>query len=302
MTRDGMALFLERLGHRVTLSRTCYWYDLRPRFFLAFPHTAQASPGAGELDRVFAASGALGLRYVAPLDAAGRLSWALVVDDRAYDLDRLTANTRSKVRRGLKRCEVLPVAPAFVRHHGRRANDDTLARLRFEQDYYPWDRYWDAVAATGDAEVWAALCDGQVAAFLVVVIVEGCAEILVARSRTDLLTHYPNNALLFQVVHDLIRRDDVDRVLFGLESLDMVSGVDAFKESMGFSRLPIRQRIVFRPLTERLLRMPFVSRTARALARRRPGSEFWRKVEGVLIFHGSLRDTREAREGASWTS
>jgi hypothetical protein len=38
---------------------------------------------------------------------------------------------------------------------------------------------------------------------------------------------------------------------------------------------------------------------AGAMARRRSESEFWRKVQGVLIFHESLE---EAREESTWTS
>jgi len=299
MKRDDMAAFLERLGHRVVAGPSCHWYDMRPRFYLAFPHSVPVAPPADELRAVFAATRAIGLRHVAPVDGPGRASYALMVDDRAYDLDQLSGNTRSKIRRGLKHCEIRRVDASFVRARGRAANDETLVRLRFEKDYYPWDRYWDAIAATPEVEVWGALREGDLAAYIVVVPVEGCAEILVARSKTEELRHYPNNALVFTAVRDLIRRDDVDRVLFGLESLDMVEGVDQFKESMGFRRVPIRQRIQFSPTADRLLRLPMVKSIAASFARRRPDSEFWRKVQGLLTFHES---PARAREESTWTS
>jgi hypothetical protein len=285
MNRDAMAGFLERLGHKVTVGPSSYWYDQRRHFGLAFPHAHPVAPPPDELRGIFRTSRAVGLRYVAPLDAPGHLSYAFAVDDPAYDFGHLSANTRSKVRRGLKNCEVRRLDPGFVRAHGRAANDDTVARLRWERDFYDWDRYWDAAAATPDIEVWGALQGSELLSFIVAPVVDRCPEILVARSRTEALRLYPNNALVFSAVQALVRRDDIDRVYFGLESLDLVSGVDQFKESMGFRRLPVRQRIVFSPVAERLLGVPLVRRAALAVAQRWPEREFWRKVQGMLAFH-----------------
>jgi hypothetical protein len=74
--------------------------------------------------------------------------------------------------------------------------------------------------------------------------------------------------------------------------------VDSFKESMGFARRPIRQRIVLHPLAERIARAPATGLIARALARRPRAGTFWRKLEGVLVFHGTL----QARSGPEQTA
>jgi hypothetical protein len=155
------------------------------------------------------------------------------------------------------------------------------------------------VAVTPDVEVWGALQGREILSFIVAPIVDRCPEILVARSRTEALRLYPNNALIFAAVQAFILREEIDRVYFGLESLDLVSGVDQFKESMGFRRLPIRQRIVFSPTAERLLHLPFVRRTALSMAQRWSDREFWRKVQGMLVFHDG---STEAREERSWIS
>jgi hypothetical protein len=287
--RDAVATFLERIGHRVVRSESCCWYQQGWRFFAAFPHSRPISPDPVELRRVFSATRCFGVRYVSRPDDRGRPSYALVLDNPAYGLDSLSANSRSKVRRGLKECQVRRLDPAFVRIHGRAANEDTLRRIRFARDVYDWDRYWDAVAGTPDVEVWGALRDNQLLAYLVAVLVDGCAELLIARSSNDGLRYYPNNALLFTVCRDLLRRSDIDEIVFGLESMEPVVGVDSFKESMGFARRSIQQRIVFHPLVERIARTRVTGRIARALARRPRASTFWRKLEGVLVVHGSLQ-------------
>lgn len=301
MNRDGMAAFVERLGHHVVRTESCYWYNLWPRFLLAFPHSRPVSPGPEELRQVFATARCMGVRFLSPLDADGRRSYTLTLDNRLYDLDCLSANTRSKVRRGLKQCDIRRIEPAFVRGHGQRANSDSLRRMRFRKDPYDWDRYWDAVDATTDVEVWGALREKQLLAYLVVVTVEGCAEIPVERSRNDGLPYYPNNALVFAVSKELIRRPEVESILFGLESLESVAGVDQFKDSMGYRRCPIRQRILFHPVLEWAANRSLFQQAVRRMARRQSQNEFWRKLEGLLMFHRSANHTLGTVEEASWS-
>ena len=299
VSRVAMGGFFERLGHRVIHEESCSWYDAGRRFFIAFPHLRPVSPDREELKRVFGATRAVALRFVSTPGAPGRASYALVLEDRAYGLEQLSGNTRSKVRRGLKQFEIRRIDADFARAHGQTANTDTLRRMRFQRDVYEWDRYWDAIAGTDAVEVWGALRGDELSAYLVIARVEEFAEILVSRSRDNALRHYPNNALLFAASRDLLDRPDVDRILFGLESLETVSGVDQFKESMGFLRLPIGQQIVFHPYVAGMARSSLVGHAVRTLARRRPHVELWRKLEGLLIFNGSLADTRGAQETAS---
>lgn len=300
MNRTRFGTFLERLGHRVVASDNCIWYDLQPRFLMAVPHPKAIAPDPAELSRVFRATRAMGVRFLAD-GGPGRSSFAFMLDDPAYDVEHLSANTRSKVRRGLKNCTVERIDAAYARAHAQAANTDALTRMRFEKDLYPWDHYWDAVAAVPEMEVWGAMREGDLLAYLVVAPVEGCAEFLVARSQTEGLRFYPNNALIFAAAQDYLRRPEIHRILFGMEAMESVDGVDQFKESMGFARQPITQRIVFHPLLDRLLRRTVVTRVLRGIARRR-GGEFWRKVDGVLSLYSLQRGQDSRKEASSWIS
>lgn len=283
MSAEGMAKFFEALGHRVIRTPSTYWYDVYRRFYLGFPHHRLLDLPDEELSQVFRRLPA-GVRYFAPPSAPGRASYALVMRDRGYDLDRLSANTRSKVRRGLARCQVERLTPAFVQAHGREINDDTLRRTRM-QERYPWDVYWDAAAQSDCVEVWGAKIEGALAAYLVAVRADRGCELLIARSHSETLKYYPNNALLFTVVRDMLARPDVDEVFFGVESLDAAAeGTELFKLSMGFAKSPIRQRIVLHPLLRPALRNSLVVRALAAMAQRRPDNELWRKLHGLAVF------------------
>jgi hypothetical protein len=102
----------------------------------------------------------LGVRFSAPLEGPGKLSYQIVCDDRAYALEKLSANTRSKVRRGLRRCTVRPLAMTDIAAQGRVPDRDTLERQgrswRWSGDE-GWARYWRAAAATPGMEGWGRL-------------------------------------------------------------------------------------------------------------------------------------------------
>ncbi len=280
MNPTHMAEFLERLGHRVMTTPSACWYDVRSRFYLSFPHHRLIDPAPSELAAVFRRL-PLGVRYFTPARGDGAASYALVCARRDYDLSALSANTRSKTRRGLARCTVERLDPSWVAAHGRAVSEDTLRRIHL-RDPYPWDVYWRAAAQSTCVEVWGALVDGQLAAYLVGVLADRCCELLVARSSSEMLKVYPNNALLYTVVRDMLGRPDVDQIFFGVESLEDYDGIDAFKLSMGFAKSPIRQRVVLHPLLRPVLQSGLMRRVLAGLAERRPKDERWRKLRGIV--------------------
>lgn len=284
---EPFAHFLASTGHRVLRGAGAYWYDASPAFFLSLPSHRQLRPAADELREVMRNQPCAGLRFPAPLDGPGKLSYQIVCDTRGYNIESLGANARSKVRRGLRRCEVVPVAFATIGAHGRAADRDTVARqgraVRLEGP--AWQRFWDAAAATPGMEGWAAYVGEEMAAFLVSVQFDDSVEFLLARSRSDRLDAYPNNALIFQVASEMLGKRGLRQITFGLESLEPVGPLDQFKFGMGFRAAPLRQRVVFHPLLRTLLQ-PRALRTLvchYAVAR---GGEavFWRKALGLVRF------------------
>jgi hypothetical protein len=279
--------FLRAIGHHVVPTASAYWYDASRFFFLSAPHHRTYDPTDDELRPVLRCLPCLGIRFAAPVQGKGKMSYQIVCDNRAYGLDALSANVRSKVRRGLRRCEIKPVPFATIATAGRRAHQDTLARQGRDGVMMGarWDRFWVAAAATAGMEGWGAWVGDSLAAFLVSVTFEDSVEFLLARSCSDELSAYPNNALLFSVTEEMLVRRGVAEITFGLESLEPVDALDQFKFSMGFHPRALRQRIVFHPLVKALVRQAPI----RALFRRwtdRRGSEavFWRKAAGLLRF------------------
>lgn len=287
MDAAAYARFLEALGHRVVRVGDVAWYDVGRRFFMSAPPNFLVAPTAGEVAEVFRVTGAVGLRYAAPLSAPGKLSYQIVLDDPGYGLESLSANNRSKVRRGIKRCRIEAVPLATIAEQGKRAHADTVGRQGRDGvlDGGRWERFFAVAAATDGFEGWGAYVDGELAAFLITVVFEDSVEFLLARSRSDMLTAYPNNALIFSVAEEMLTRRHLREITFGLESLEPVGPLDQFKFGMGFSQRPLRQRVVFHPLLRAALHSTAVRRPLLWWADRRGADAvFWRKVSGLLRF------------------
>lgn len=287
ISTDGYVRFLELAGHRVVSCGQMRWYDAGGRFFMAAPPHRRYEPTEEEIQGAFHGLQCVGVRFAAPLSGPGKLSYQLTCDNADYGLEALSSNTRSKVRRGLRRCRIEPVDLDVLREAGKRAHQDTVGRQGREGALAGerWDRFFRAAAASPGFEGWGAWVEDDLAAFLVTVTFDDGVEFLLARSGNDTLGAYPNNALIFTLTEEMLVRRRVAQITFGLESLEPVGPLDQFKFSMGYDARPLRQRIVFHPLLRSVLRHDRVRRLAQGWAHRR-GEEtvFWRKAEGILRF------------------
>ena len=167
----------------------------------------------------------LGVRFFAPPAGPGGASYALTCDDRAYDLGRLSANTRSKTRRGLARCTVERLEPACVRAHGREVHEDTCSGIGVARSVSLGHLLESRRAVRRASRCGAPWSTAALVAYLVA----GAGRSLLRDpggplASSPLLRFYPNNALLYTVVRDMFGRADIDRVFFGVESLEGSTG------------------------------------------------------------------------------
>jgi hypothetical protein len=280
------AEFLRGIGHRIVAGPSVRWFDASRLFFLSAPPHRLYAPTADDLRVAFRQLPCLGVRFASAVEGPGKPSYQIVCTATDYGLERLSGNTRSKVRRGLKRCRVDSLAFSELAARGQRAHEDTVARQGREGvlSGAGWTSFCAAAGGSPGFEAWGAWCGDDLAAFLVTVTFEDTVEFLLARSRSDTLGAYPNNALLFAVMEEMLVHRHVPQITFGLESLEPVAPLDEFKFSMGFCKRPLRQRVVFHPALRALLRHASVRAALRRWSERHGQSSTWRKAAGLLRF------------------
>ena len=286
MNADVFAEWLQRQGHRVERSATSYWYDAGPRILQSFPFHWVIEPSEEELQQLLRSCKALGLRYSAKSASHwGRVSYQSAIS-APYGLSRLTANARSCVKRGLRRCQIERIEFERLAEEGWGLQRDTLERQHRSGSVSEaqWRTLCLAARDLDGFEAWAALVDGRLAASILAARVEDTAYFLYPQSHRAYFKFHVNNALVYTLTTDLLSRPTIRTVFYGLESLDAPPSVDEFKFRMGYTAHPIRQRVVFHPWFAPLCNR-FSHSLVRTLHRHVPENVKVAKAEGLLRFH-----------------
>jgi len=287
MNAEIFAEWLRRQGHHIVRTASSFWYDPGPRIYEAFPFHWIIQPSEQELHELLSRERAVGLRYSTPLDTAnGQVSYHVVFDSGPYNLQMLSANARSKVRRGLKRCQVEHISIERLAQEGWRLQHDTLERQgrsrSMSQD--KWQRICLAAKDLPGFEAWGAIVQGDLAATILTACIDDTCCVLHAQSHRQYFGSYVNNAVSYTMSHEMLSRPAVRMVLYSQHSLDAPASVDEFKFRMGYTAKPVRQRMVF----HRWL-APAFNRASHAVLKQPlrwyPDYPTLSKAEGMLRFY-----------------
>lgn len=245
---NPMGEFFERLGHRIVQSKNAWWYEVQPRVLLSFPYYKLVEPQEEEIAALMREHKLRAIRYPTTLNSFGFVSTLAVNTNQDYDLNCQHQKARNQTRRGLENCVVEKVDFAYLIEKGLPLNQDTAKRQGRESQYADpayWREYCEAAEATPGVSAWAALVDGQLAAFLVAIEIDDWVEWVVNHSLSALRNKYPNNALVFQAAQHFFQKKGCKGICYGLGSLEPTLHLDHFKGRMGWVLKPIKQRLVF---------------------------------------------------------
>ncbi|MBI5506723.1 MAG: GNAT family N-acetyltransferase [Deltaproteobacteria bacterium] len=286
MDAATLAAFYGKFGLRVVRSASAWWVEAGPRFLLAVPSHHAIHVPDDEARELFRRERVAGLRYMCDESDIGKKSFQLSCSDAGYSIEKLSANTRSKVRRGLSRNELRRIGGAELLEVGQGAFMETMRRQNraSASTLETWKRMLRAADSEPAIEIWSAWHEGEFASYLITIRIDDVCEFFQARSRNELLKHYPNNALIFHVTEEMLVRRGIREITFGIESPEDVEDLDAFKLALGYEKKPIRQRVLFHPLLRAALGVPPLRRLLH-IAGARPGANVkWRKASGLVRF------------------
>lgn len=287
MNAETFAEWLRRQRHRVLRTESSWWYDARPRVYQAFPYSWVIRPQPEEVASVLRRNAAIALRYSTPLDEPeGRVSYHIVCEDHDYDLKSLERRSRQNVRTGLENCLVERVPLERLAEEGWALEVDTCLRQGrvAAMTERAWRQRYLAAAQLPGFEAWGALVGGRLAASILVARMDDCFEMLSQQCLTEFARSRVNNALVFVVTRELMKRPGTRFLFYTLQSLDAPPSVDEFKLRMAYAAKPLRQRVAIHPWLAPLVG-PGVHGMIRLLQRRRPESPFLAKAEGLIRFH-----------------
>jgi hypothetical protein len=274
--------FYQSIGRQVQESESCWWYNAYGQrlLYFSFPPHRLIEPVGEELQQVFTKLPAISaVRFMSPATNGNGNSYRWVCRG-PYTLDSLSANNRSKVRRGLRHCRIGPLSFAELDEQGQTAQHDTLRRFGKRITSY------DASQLKSEAhsyQAWGAWIGTELASFVITQQVDDWIHIQVNRSVNEYLRFYPNNALIFTITSSMLNHPGINAVSYGWESLHPIDSLDRFKLSLGFVQEPVEQRVVLSPLLRGLWN-PASRLGLRLLESTIPSNRMVRKVTGFARF------------------
>lgn len=291
MSIDGYTGFLTAMGHDVIEVSGTRWFNAHPYLYTSLPFDAQLNPEDIDWKAVFAGR-CLAVR-IPVINGWGRESYRIVADDPLYSLASLSGKARNQTKRGLEQCEAKPICLRELASIGLRLDRDTRLRqkrIANENTDRQWIKYCMAADRAEGAHAWGALIGGELAALLIAFTMGRCSHILIVRSALAGLKNYPNNALMFSYIREMLGSGKVDEISIGFESIQMgMDALDHFKMGMGFRKKPVNQYVRFSPLVEIFLKGPG-SMIARKIAGTLARSENGKKIQGLLRWYSEQMD------------
>ncbi len=280
MSPNEITAFFETRRHRVFKTQSCWWYNEyhQRRILQSFPIHRLINPGRKEIADLFqSARGTLAVRFIGPAESKGQVS-SIWVCRKPYDLKSLSAKSRNQTRRGLEKCQVRKMTWEEVEAVATEAHTDTMKRHELNgARSLGFGIYLKECPAY---EAWGAFADGALAAFMVTLWVEDWVHILIQRSVNSYLKFRPNNALVFGVVKEILSRQGVSAVSYGLEPLNSLQSLEDFKLGMGFVKEPVCQRIIVAPWLKPLIN-PLTCWIVEAAASLRRNNARLQKAAGI---------------------
>jgi hypothetical protein len=287
MNAEVFAEWMRRQGHPVVQAAGGHWAQVGPRIYQSFPFHDLIVPDDDDLERLLLEHRAIGLRYSMPWNSTqGIASYHVIYSGESYAVADLPKKARYDVRKGLRISTVQPITFSRAARDGWELREETLTRQgrtgTETRDW--WQRLCHSAEGLPGFETWAAMSDGRPMASLIAFTCDDCCSILYQQSRTDCLPLGVNNALVSVFSREVLKRPGIDRIFYGLHSLDAPPSVDRFKFRMGYEARPVRQRVVFHPWLRAIFNR--ASHTAlRQMVRLLPGNPTLAKAEGLVRFY-----------------
>ncbi len=288
MDFDNLTEWFTRQGYRVVRTRSSAWIEVIPKIYQAFPYHWLVQPDPSEVDYLWNEVGAAAIRFSAPLSAElGKLSYHVVfpVDSETFNLETIRKKPRYDIRKGMKNFVIGAVPIEKFRKDGWSVRLETLERQkRVGAESLGW---WEKMSTSAEGlsgfEAWAAYSGDEMAASALVLVCEDHCYIYYQQSRSNYLRLGVNNALAYEITSEMLSRPEINKVFYGLQSLDARPSVDQFKFRMGFQARPVKQVVQFHPIIAPAIN-PATHLVLNQLRLLRPGSVF-SKAEGMFRFY-----------------
>jgi hypothetical protein len=244
------------LGQKIHRQGDTWWRQKHPQFCVPLIPFRSVSDGL----KPAISSSLIGYSYFTDGSEYDREESVMAREKGGFDISELSSNRRSKVRRGLKRNEIC-ITDEIKPHLEQMKALVVSARERtgagkpieyYDTNYQEWQETMLKLAKMKDRKFWLAYQGEQLAAYFHTTQIQDMLIINAAKSHSDFLSNYPNDALAHEVMDYASNHQNCKYLVYG-HWVESDTSLNKFKESFGFTRKVLRERIVTRLPIKKLL-------------------------------------------------
>lgn len=225
---------------------------------LGMPHVEKDLPVA-DARRMLIKHRALFIRWEDRFDHLNTGEWWHVIKDELEDFDTLSRNTRSKVRRGIKRYEALPASREEILAQGYAVYRSAFDRYETFEEMFSEQAFRQAIAELPEeTEFWAVreLESGQMVSFSENLVRDEACFYNTMWFQPDALRGYAGYLLIHEMNKHYLNNRGLRYVSDGARNISHQTNVHEFLEQkFKFRRAYARLRVVYLPGMGLLIRL-----------------------------------------------
>lgn len=279
---------LNELGIRtIPGSNASLWASYETRWvFMRMPTFHLIPPAREEVLRTLRSGRAAVASFLTlPDEERHANAWLYVCTDRQYSMEKLPKAAQRCVRRAQRELLFRDVNLSEMLDRGFAAYRDTYQRIGLTSGGRgQFERAFRMFYRNPAHRVVGAWSEADLAAYMMLVVVDDWVEIPGSFSADAHLGARPNDGLANHVLHHFLVESRCKTVSYGLSSIEAnaeTEGLHVFKQKLGFEAVPVHRVFALHPFVR-----PAVNRTTlrgvKAALRLYPGARLLRKAEGVL--------------------
>lgn len=191
-------------------------------------------------------SEALFLRYTTGPKKEETVWWHMVC--RQYDFQKVSANTRSKIRRGMKRLSITRSDPLWLAEQGYECHRKSYQRYKHARPLPPEEfrTFLSSLAGCPIFDVWTCLKDDSLLGYIICLREAGGVFMHTIDITPEGLHDYAGYAMIHHVLDDYVSKKGLP-VTNGSRSISHATDMQDFLLKFGFEREYAQLHVVYRP-------------------------------------------------------
>ncbi|OQA66627.1 MAG: hypothetical protein BWY36_00870 [Candidatus Diapherotrites archaeon ADurb.Bin253] len=188
--------------------------------------------------------------------------WWLVNCKRQIKLENLSPTQRSKIRRGLKNCDVKKITPQWLSENGYECYKSAFRRYKgtIPSNERQWKRGLEIKSKYTCFEFWGVFIKEKLIGYSECIVLNDIISTSVIKYNPDYLKYYPSYALTYTILDYYLNQKNYELISNGTRSISHDTQIQKFLEKFGFDKQYCKLNVLYSPVFGFLVKITYTFR------------------------------------------